>query len=285
MADDSPGKVQALRAIFSEKNNPVMGMMPPGGKIPNRPWRAAQETTAAAQEPARAEDRKLNELKLGNNSNNKVLPVLLEKIAFNGDAAEKQNTNRLAHPKPAVGPKPPHLAQPPQRVANGLVHAQNGLLRPKDSGEKSFGETIASFMFASDKENEAAEGVRCIAPPLPPVPKPRISPGQPKKGSQSHVDLVNNLHNAQNGSQCCNIISSDNYICKSRVRRKALPPQEKLGPAPLKPVKPPHMKLPPGSSFSPSPAPASVGPLGTAPVLAQRPPPSLQRPSYRKLVI
>lgn len=314
MADDSPGKVQALRAIFSEKNNPVMGLMPPNGKIPSRPWRSLD--ISAIQEPSKIEEKKLSELKI---ENNRVLPMQDKKCpSYNSDVHKDINSCgdkpiRLP-PKPVVGPKPSHLVQQ-QRVMSAFSSesvnfngVQNGeRTRPRPASEdlpshtksKAFGETIATFMFTNNKENGhvsiTTENESCVLtsttpPPLPPLPKPRISHVQ--NSSQNHIDIMNfcNVQNSPNyklDSQCCNIISSDNYICKSncRMRRKALPPHQKLGPAPVKPTKPAHMLLPPTNNSSTS-IESDIShslppPLGPPPVLAQRPA-ALQRPSYRK---
>lgn len=316
MADDSPGKVQALRAIFSEKKNPVMGLMPPNGNIPSRPWCSLD--TSAIQESSNIEEKKLSELRI---ENNRVLPMQDKKCpSYKGDAHKDINSCgdkpfRLP-PKPTVGPKPSRLVQQQRTMSaissesvnfNGVV--QNGdRTRPRPTSEelpshtksKAFGETIASFMFNNNKENGhgsiTTENESCVLtstapPPLPPVPKPRIS--HPQNSPQNHIDIMN-FCNAQNNpkykldSQCCNIISSDNYICKSncRMRRKVLPSHHKLGPAPVKPTKPAHMLLPPTKNSSRPPIsidldmPQSLPPpLEPPPILAQRPA-ALQRPSY-----
>lgn len=258
MADDSPGKVQALRAIFSEKNNPVMGLMPPGAKLRARPWRPPSENGNALDQTSSAlKEKNTNELKCGK----RVLPVLEKSPSpLNTDSIKPSSV-----PKPTVGPKPAHLLAPQQlkmtefECSNPDVSAQQRTVADT-SRTKAFGETIASFIFASNKENENVS-----TPPVPPLPKPRISQLQNEPNSNK---------NPQNGHeldrQCCGVISSDNYICK--VRRKELPPKEKLGPAPLKPVKPTHLKLPSNCC-------SSTATLSQSSLPVQRPQ-SLQRPSH-----
>lgn len=264
MTDESPGKVQALRAIFSEKNNPVMGLIPPGSRIPSRPWRSKDDNN---QESIPSKENKLNDIRLGS----RVLPVRQE-------CPPSLKETRPVVNKPAVGPKPSHLvvqqqfraASPENIKSNGSV--QRTFADPSRS--RSFGETIASFMF-NNKENENISSSNTSAPPLPPLPKPRIS--------QIHNrEDVLNFTNSQNcqelDNRCRSVICSDNYICK--VRRKELPSKEKLGPAPLKPTRAAHFKLP--SSVFSSTEPSSAE-LPKRPASTQRPS-SLQRPSYRKYI-
>lgn len=271
MADESPGKVQALRAMFSEKNNVVMGLMPPGGvKIPNRSWRNSDENVHL--QPTNLTEKKINEVRLGN----KVLPVPEKYPSSFSDICSEKQTKLLGN-KPAVGPKPTYLSQQHQQLkvqslksVNSDGSAQRTI---SDAKSKAYGQTISSFMFTNNKENENSSNTSASsAPPLPQVPKPNIS----------QMLLNHELQNALNSKKAqeesshhCNGVSSDNYVCK--VRRKELPSKEKLGPAPLKPLKPAHMKLPSNLSS------AQIS-QASPPVPVQKPA-SFQKPSYRKYCI
>lgn len=230
MADSSPGKVQALRAIFSEQNRPVMGLIPPGGRVPGKPWMSL-DSSSTQDTPTSLKEKRLS----------------------------SDNVSRNKSPsKPVIGPKPVHLMTRVTSTESVDKVAACPATRSA-AANKAFGETIASFMFANNnnKENEREQ----TPPPLPPMPKPRISQ------LQSQLDAATDFCKARNG-----LVNSDNYICKSgrNVRRKLLPPLEKLGPPPLKPARPPFLVLPP------CPPPKETVTV----VLAPKPP--LQRPPYRK---
>lgn len=270
MADESPGKVQALRAMFSEKNNVVMGLLPPGGtKIPNRSWRNSDEDIHL--QPTALKEKKFNEVRLGN----KVLPVPEKYPSSFSDVCSEKQTKLLGN-KPAIGPKPTYLAQHQQLKIQSLksVNSEGSAQRTiSDAKSKAYGQTISSFMFTSNKENENSSSSNASsAPPLPQVPKPNIS----QMLLNHELQTALNAKNAQEeSSQHCNGVSSDNYVCK--VRRKELPSKEKLGPAPLKPLKPAHMKLPSNLLTTQT---SQVSP----PVPIQKPA-SFQKPSYRKYFI
>lgn len=275
MADESPGKVQALRAMFSEKNNVVMGLLPPGGaKIPNRSWRNSDENVHL--QSTTLTEKKINEVRFGN----KVLPVPEKYPSSFSDVCSEKQTKLvgLVGNKPAVGPKPTYLAQQQhQQLKNKSLKSVNSdgsaQRTISDAKSKAYGQTISSFMFTNNKENENSSSTNASsAPPLPQVPKPNIS----QMLLNHELQTTLNSKNAQEeNSQRCNGVSSDNYVCK--VRRKELPSKEKLGPAPLKPLKPAHMKLPSNLSSAQI---SQVSP----PVPVQKPS-SFQKPSYRKYCI
>ncbi|XP_055945093.1 FYN-binding protein 1-like isoform X3 [Argiope bruennichi] len=298
MADDSPGKVQALRAIFSEKNKPVMGIMPPGGKIPNRPWKntieANDETNITLKE------RSIPELKFSQPIT-KVLPVRKSEIISSANGDPHKDINGLSEkaPKPSVGPKPTYLSQQVRTHQDNSCDTKNEdnhtrigdghALLKSQAKSKAVAETIASFMFANGFHHKPSTGPVLTeeknknSKVPPPIPMPRNSQGQ----HELQTELLN-LCNSQNSEKHSKsetealIINSDNYICKSNCnfRRKELPPLETLGPPPLKPTRPIHMVLPEKYRLSKVSTNNSTSqpPLTSPPAIPQRPAP--QRPSY-----
>lgn len=307
MADDSPGKVQALRAIFAEKNTPLMGMMPPSGKVMNKPWKTSFDST---EETTTYKERIISEQRLSSQLLAKVLPLPVKRPESNGEIHNGfgEKTLGKVHPRPTPGPKPSHLFQQLSNKSpvNGHVESSDssGTKRESrtlsdDSGlskSKAVAETIASFMFSngySHKSSEPVSNNKSNVPP--PVPKPRTSP-QTRTNQQGQTELINicNTRNSEkisktDSEKLCNIINSDNYICKSNCnfKRKDLPPLEELGPPPPKPSRPPHMVLPtkyrPPSAQSTCPSlsvPSLTPPTTSPPTIPQRPAP--QRPAYRE---
>ncbi|CAL1295558.1 unnamed protein product [Larinioides sclopetarius] len=298
MADDSPGKVQALRAIFSEKNKPVMGIMPPGGKITSRPWKSTIESN---DETITLKERTIPEQKFPQPIT-KVLPVRKPEItsSLNGESHKDINGLSEKAPKPSVGPKPNYLSQQVRNSHQDIscdTKNEDSRIRTGDGNDllksqaksKAVAETIASFMFANGFHHKSPTGPvlneeknkNCRAPP--PVPLPRNSQAQ----HELQTELLN-LCNSQNSEKLSKsetetlIINSDNYICKSNCnfRRKGLPSLETLGPAPLKPTRPPHVVLPEKYRLSKVSTNSSNSqpPLTSPPAIPQRPAP--QRPSY-----
>lgn len=307
MADDSPGKVQALRAIFAEKNTPLMGMMPPSGKVMNKPWKTSFDST---EETTTYKERIISEQRLSSQLIAKVLPLPVKRPELNpttnGEIHKEMNgfgekTLGKVLPRPTVGPKPPHLFHQLRNKSPVNGHAEssdsNGTKQESrtlgdDSGlskSKAVAETIASFMFSNGLGHKTGEPVSNNKSNVPPpVPMPRHSPVT-RTNQQDQTELIN-LCNTRNREKTdsetlCNIINSDNYICKSNCnfKRKELPSLEELGPPPPKPSRPPHMVLPtkyrsPAQSTCPS---SSVPPPTTSPpTIPQRPAP--QRPAYRE---
>ncbi|XP_054718236.1 uncharacterized protein LOC129227670 [Uloborus diversus] len=311
MADDSPGKVQALRAIFSEKNKPVMGMMPPGGKIPNRPWRQSADSVVKTEA---FKGKVASEQKVSLLTNTKVLSQLDKKPFLNGQLHKNLNgfsQNQLDSVllKPAVGPKPLHLL--PQSRTNsslnlnsdssvGVNNDENIRNRTLSDAQdchaksKAFGETIASFMFTNgvnNKENASTMMTDNKNKLIPPVPKPRNIQLRTNLISQTNLSQLKNsqsteaLNKSNLENSCSHLISSDNYVCKTscNYRKRELPPAEKLGQAPLKPVKPSFLKLPlkllsESPTFSEHCTSSKSSFLHAAPPLPQKPLPLLQEP-------
>uniref|UniRef100_A0A2L2Y908 FYN-binding protein n=1 Tax=Parasteatoda tepidariorum TaxID=114398 RepID=A0A2L2Y908_PARTP len=311
MADDSPGKVQALRAMFSEKNNPLMGMMPPGGKLSNRPWKGVVDTT---ENISSLKEKIIREQKTPQfNNANKVLPFPISKnSATKGDVNKETNGADLkipnkVLPKPYIGPKPTNMSQ--QIRTNSTLSAvsesqelimSNGNKTISDSQallnsqakSKVVAETIASFMFSNGfslKENESMSTNANNKNNQPPIPKPRSSLS--RTNLQDQLNVINSQSNRVSKSSSdtlSDMISSDNYICKSNCnfRRKELPSLESLGPAPAKPPKPSHMVLPAkycssNSSESLASVRSSQPPPHPPPALPHNfTPPVPQRPGY-----
>ncbi|GFR27363.1 FYN-binding protein [Trichonephila clavata] len=313
MADDSPGKVQALRAIFAEKNKPVMGMMPPGGKMSNRPWKSTIESN---EETTTFKERLISEQR-SSQLMTKVLPISVKKSELtsstNSDLHKDNNgynekANKVS-PKPSVGPKPSYLTQQTRtnsrsdsnletlcdtRSDSNRTSCDGQSLFKSQAKSKAVAETIASFMFTNGFNHKTANSVlseennKNSAPP--PLPLPRNTQMRTNQ-HELQTELIN-LCNSQNSEKlikseaqtlCCNIINSDNYICKSNCnfRRKELPSLEKLGPPPLKPTKPEQVVLPekyrllkPSVPVTNSSHPPTISP----PSIPQRPAP--QRPAY-----
>ncbi|GFS61537.1 FYN-binding protein [Trichonephila inaurata madagascariensis] len=313
MADDSPGKVQALRAIFAEKNKPLMGMMPPGGKMSNRPWKSTIESN---EETTTFKERLISEQR-SSQLMTKVLPIPVKKSELtsstNSDLHKDNNgynekANRVS-PKPSVGPKPSHLTQQTRTNSSSnsnletLCDTRSDSNRTSSDGQalfksqaksKAVAETIASFMFTNGFNHKTTNSVlseennKNSAPP--PLPLPRNTQMRTNQ-HELQTELIN-LCNSQNSEKltkseaqtlCCNIINSDNYICKSNCnfRRKELPSLEKLGPPPLKPTKPEQVVLPEKFRVLKPNVPvlnSSQPPTSSPPSIPQRPAP--QRPAY-----
>ncbi|GIX85727.1 uncharacterized protein CEXT_105451 [Caerostris extrusa] len=316
MADDSPGKVQALRALFADKNKPVMGMMPPTGKISNRPWRSSVDST---EETTTLKERIITEQKSTSTSQlvTKVLPVKKTEFApsTNGELHKDVNgyheKSLRVSPKPSVGPKPSYLTQQTRtnsasnsnldiscdtKNEDSLTSGEGNALLKSQAKSKAVAETIASFMFTNGFNHKTSNNSvlseenskNSIVPP--PAPLPRNS--QTRSNQNELQTELFNLCNSQKSEKltkseaealCRNIINSDNYICKSNCnfRRRPLPPLEKLGPPPLKPTKPESVVLPEKYRLQKSNAPttnSSQPPLISPPTVPSRPAP--QRPAY-----
>ncbi|KFM57668.1 FYN-binding protein, partial [Stegodyphus mimosarum] len=315
MADDSPGKVQALRAIFSEKNKPLMGMMPPGTRISNRTWKRASESE---ENLVTLKEKHSSESILHSRAITKVLPFPAKKLdAINGESHREVNSfndknSNKCNLKPVIGPKPSHLLQQGRTNSslnvntetsdvneNGDVNENERCLNLNNGQEmlksqaksKAFAETIASFMFTNGAHNKENDNISPVdnKKSIPPIPKPRTSQMHTNMQNQMEVMNICNSHSVMlpkkdMGPSCCNLINSDNYVCKSncKFRRKELPTLEELGPPPPKPVKPHYLKLPAKFLMQPF---ASNSPVqflqsteDSAPTLPQRPAP--QKPSY-----
>ncbi|KAG8185828.1 hypothetical protein JTE90_024805 [Oedothorax gibbosus] len=304
MADDSPGKVQALRAIFADKNAPLMGMMPPAGKGINRPWKTSFDS---AEETISFKERIISEQRLSSTQLiTKVLPVPAKRPESNptpnGIELHKnvngfsEKTLEKIQPRPNVGPKPAHLFQQlrnkspvnghPEATSNlnGTKESESRTLAGDDSGlskSRAVAETIASFMFANGcGPNRTADPVPNSV--QPPVPKPRNAP-QTLLNHHRTKDLIES--EKTDSQKLDNLLNSDNYICKGscNFKRKELPSLEVLGPPPSKPSKPPHMVLPAKYRVLPEcpsvSVPLSLPPPTTSPpTVPHRPAP--QRPAY-----
>lgn len=309
MADDSPGKVQALRAIFAEKNTPLMGMMPPAGKAINKPWKTSFDSS---EETISFKERIISEQRISSSQLiTKVLPIPTKRPESNPGVEPHKTVNGFSEktlvknpPRPNVGPKPPHLFQqlrnkspvnghpePSGTLLNGakeesrtLISDDNGL-----SKSRAVAETIASFMFTNGYSHNKTETPVPNSVP-PPVPKPRTSPQTRTNNKDQTTDLTSEKIIKTDSEKLSNLLNSDNYICKGscNFKRKELPSLDVLGPPPSKPSKPPHMVLPAKyrmlsseSTCPPLSIPPSLPPPTTSPPnIPHRTAP--QKPAYRK---
>ncbi|GIY06704.1 hypothetical protein CDAR_578062 [Caerostris darwini] len=290
MADDSPGKVQALRALFADKNKPVMGMMPPTGKISNRPWRSSVDST---EETTTLKERILTEQRSSSSQLiTKALPV--KKTEFtpstNGELHKDVNgyneKSLRVSPKPSVGPKPSYLSQQTRtnsasnsnldiscdtKNEDSRTSGEGNALLKSQAKSKAVAETIASFMFTNGFNHKTSSNSvlseenskNNIVPP--PAPLPRNS--QTRSNQNELQTELFNLCNSQKK--------------QLQLQEKTSASPRKTRPTPLKPTKPESVVLPEKYRLQKSNAPttnSSQLPLISPPTVPTRPAP--QRPAY-----
>ncbi|XP_076318387.1 uncharacterized protein LOC143229632 isoform X2 [Tachypleus tridentatus] len=304
MVDSTPqANVQALRALFAQRNDPVMGIMQAGSRLTSTRNSSYEKHSEAKITKPLVNETSSVKSKVGYPMGKSVstssiltaksnlftktntLPVqqISASVASSGSTSESSPT-ASSKPKPILGPKPTIPVKPVKSLSSSSVgnissgKATNSISRSSSSLNSRSTDSIASGNTEEVDEqknfNNASETItESVDSSFQSVGNPSIVSFTVKLPYEKNTDGVKQSENVSNVSpksvlkhfDSSSVINSENYICKAnlRYRRKLLPPVEKLGNPPLKAPKPLNIILPTPDKFT-------LRNKGTAPPLPSR---------------